>query len=239
MISQFLSVQASRENKKLADKLHNEMNANFLEHTMYDINDALTSILAICDMEEMENIPKVKQYIQRINSLLNDVQVYQGSAIFNINHILGNVIDVIKGHFKSKVKIQYAFTEVKPFVKTNKSQLERILLCIFIELIAAKQGPDPLDISVHLNQKEQDAQIIIGNVSYNFSKTAIDEISRLQEGFIGNIQTSPKEHGVEINIRLPLSFKKSAKTGSPSVAVSDIKIALNKPATKTERAGAL
>jgi hypothetical protein len=237
MISQFLSVQASRENKKLADKLYNEMNTNFLEHTMYDVNDALTSILAICDMEEMENIPKVKQYIQRINNLLNDVQIYQGRAVFNINHVLKNVIDVVSNRFKNKVKIQYTFSEIKPFVKTNKSQLEKILLYIFIELITAKQGADPLDISVHLNQKEQDAQIIIGNVSCNFSKTAIDEISRLHEGFIGNIQTSPKEQGVEINIKLPLSFKKSTKADSPSITVSDIKVASHKPVTKSERAG--
>jgi len=237
VISQFISAQASMENKKLAEKLCDEMNANFLEHTMYDINDALTSILAICDMEEMQNIPKIKQYIQRVNSLLNDVQVYQGNAVFNINHVLVNVIDVVRDYFKSKVKIQSAFAEIKSFVKTNKSQLERILLYIFMELINAEQQSGIPVISLSLNQKEQDAQIIISKASHDFSKTAIEEIGRLQEGFAGDVQISPKEQGVEINIRLPLIFEKPQKTNLPSIAVSGIKIASHKSITKSERAG--
>ena len=235
MISQFLSLQASKENKKLAEELYDEMNSNFLEHAMYDVNDALASILALCDMEDMQNIPKVKKYIQRVNSLLNDVQVYQSNSSFNISHVLDNVIDVIKDHFKNKAKINYTFSEVKPLVKSNKFQLEQILLYILIELITAEQDSDLLDISVRLHQKEQDAQIIIEKTNYKFTKPASEEISRLIDKFPGKIKINLKGQGVEIDIRTPLNFRKPKKPDPASIIVSDIRIASGQSAKKTER----
>jgi hypothetical protein len=235
MINQFLSIQASKENKKLAAELHNEMNVNFLEHAMYDINDALTSILAICDMEEMKSIPKIKLYIQRVNSLLNDVQIYQNNSAFNINHVLENVIDVVKDHFRDKAKIKYTLSEVKPLVKSNKPQLEQILLFLLIELVTAEQDSDLLGVSVHLQQKEQDAQIIIQKTNHKFSQVASEEINRLIQDFTGKILINPKDQGLEINIRLPLQFTKSKKPDYPSVTVSGIKTVSKKPAESTER----
>jgi len=235
MISQFLSMQASKENKKLAEELHDEMNSNFLEHAMYDINDALTSILALCDMEEMENIPKVKKYIQRVNSLLNDVQAYQSNSAFNINHVLSNMIDVIKDHFKGKAKINYTFSEVKSLVKSNKLQLEKILLYILVELIITGQDSDLLDISVHLHQKEQDAQIAIVKTNHRFTDFASEEIGRLIENFTGKVQINPKGQGVEIDVRIPLNFRRPKKSNFTSVTVSGIKFASQDAVRKTER----
>ena len=220
MINQFLSIQASKENKKLASELYNEMNVNFLEHTMYDVNDALTSILAICDMEEMRSIPKIKEYIQRVNTLLGHVQTYQNNSAFNINHVLENVIDVIKDHFKNKAKISYTFSEVNTLAKGNKPQLEQILLYILIDLVTAEQESDLLDISVHLCQKEQDAQIVIRKTNHKFTKSASEEIDRLIEDFVGKIRLDPKGQGVEIDIRLPLNFRKPTKSADLSHTTS-------------------
>jgi hypothetical protein len=235
MISQFLSIQASKENKKLAEELHDEMNSNFLEHAMYDVNDALASILALCDMEEMQNIPKVKKYIQRVNCLLNDVQAYQSNSTFNISHVLNNMIDVIKDHFKYKAKINYTFSEVKPLVKSNKLQLEQILLYVLIELVTTGQDSDLLDISVKLHQKEQDAQIVIVKANHKFTDPALEEVGRLIENFTGKVQINPNGQGVEIDIRLPLNFRKSKKSTLTSVIVSDIKVTSKKSVGKTER----
>ena len=135
VINPFSTLQIIKKNRELAKKLQSDMDANFLEHAMYDINDALTSILALCDMEQMKSIPKVKNYIQRVNELLNDVQIYQDDKIFNINHLLRNVIDIVKDSFKSKVKILSSFTQVKALVKSNQKCLERILLYILVEFM--------------------------------------------------------------------------------------------------------
>ncbi len=219
MINTFLSLQATKENKELAKKLHKDMNANFLEHAMYDINDALTSILALCDMEQMKSIPKVKNYIQRVNELLDYAQVYQDKTIFNVNHVLNNVVDVIKDYFKDKVKISYSFNPVKALAESNQPQLEQILLYIFVELISFGKDGSDLEMSIKLHQKEQDAQIIISKNVFSFSSNALKEIDVLRENFVGSIQMNPKSEGVEIDIRLPLSFKKS-QTPTHSIEIT-------------------
>jgi hypothetical protein len=208
MINTFLSLQATKENQELSKKLHEDMNANFLEHTMYDINDSLTSILALCDMEQMKNIPKIKNYIQRVNELLDYVQIYQDKTIFNVNHVLNNVIDIIKDHFKSKVKISYSFNPVKALAKSNQLQLEQILLYVFVELIKLNGEEGDSEISIKLHQREKDAQIIISKNVFSFSSNALKEIDVLRENFVGSMQINPKNEGVEIDIRLPLFFKK-------------------------------
>ncbi|MBU1495206.1 MAG: hypothetical protein KJ956_14715, partial [Actinobacteria bacterium] len=124
----------AHKKKALVKDLQNSMCAHFLEHTMYSINDALTSILALCDIEEMKTVPKVKKYIQRVNELMNNVQVYQAADYFNANHVLKNVIDIIKDNFKRKVDIKFNHSPINALVKSNQIVLEQILLYIFVEL---------------------------------------------------------------------------------------------------------
>ena len=209
MINTFLSLQDSKKNKELSKKLHEDMKANFLEHTMYDINDALTSILGLCDMEQMKSIPKIKNYIHRINELLDYVQAYQDRSCFNINHVLNNVIDTIKDHFKNNAKILYSFNPIKAFAKSSRSQLEHILIYIFIELISSPDESDKSEVIIKLHQKEANAQIFISKNNFSFSQNALQEIDILCENFTGSVQMNPKSNGTEIDIRLPLSFKES------------------------------
>lgn len=212
MISQFMTLQVSKENLKLAIRLQNEMNTNFLEHVMYDVNDALTSILALCDMEEMKSIPKVKTYIQRVNELLKDLRVYQNVNMFNMNHVLENVIDVIKYHFKNKTKIDYSFSKVNALAEGYQVKLEHMLLYILIEMMSGGTETDDSKIFISLHQKEKDAQILIKKVGYSFSQLAITEIDKLKENFAGNMQMENQGGEFSVNIRIPLSFKKPKHT---------------------------
>jgi hypothetical protein len=234
MINPFLSIKVSDENKKLADRLHNQMSVNFLGHAMYDINDALASILAICDMEGIENIPKIKHYIQRVNSLLSDVQIYQNSLFFNINHVLKNVADVVSAHFKNEAKLKCSFSEVKSLAKGNKLQLERLLIRFLIELITAERETDLTGVSVCLQQKERDAQVIIQKNNYKFSQDALDEINLLSRDFSGKISINPIGQGIEIDIRMPLDFTKLKKSDLSGVTVSDIREVVKKPIYRPE-----
>lgn len=207
MINTFLSSQAFKKNQEFIKKLHEDMSANFLEHTMYDINDALASILALCDMEQMKSIPKVKNYIQRVNELLDYIQIYQDKELINTNHVLNNIVDIIKDNFKDKVKISYSFNPVKALSKGSQPQLEHILLCIFIELIESSDDKNS-EIYIKLNQKEQDAQIFISKNNFTFSPDALKEIDILRKDFVGSMKIQSNNKNTEIDIRIPLSFKK-------------------------------
>ena len=93
-------IQATKRNLEQAKALQDDMGAHFFEHTMYDVKDALTSILAICDMEDMKQMPQVKRCIQRVTDLLGDVRLYHDSTLFNINHVLINVINILKYYLR-------------------------------------------------------------------------------------------------------------------------------------------
>ena len=223
MINTYFSAQATKENKKLATDLRNKMNANFLEHAMYDINDALTSILALCDMEQMKSIPKVKEYIQHINGLLDDVQIYQDGTVFNISHVMNNLIDVVKDNFKSKAKISYSYTPVKALVESSQAQLEQILLYLFVELIESnEEGKDP-QIFVKLHQKEKDVQITVSKSEHLFSSSSLEEFEFLRKDFIGTIRIDTNGNGVQVQIRLPLTFKKPLPTTPTSSVKTTLK----------------
>ena len=84
-------LQATKKNMELAKAFQEDMGAHFFEHTMYDVKDALTSILALCDMEDMKQVPQVKMYILRVTDLLHDVKFYRSSSLFNVNGSSGRL----------------------------------------------------------------------------------------------------------------------------------------------------
>ena len=232
VVNPFSTLHLAKKNRELAENLHNEMDANFLEHAMYDINDALTSILALCDMEQMKSIPKVKGYIKRVNELLNDVQIYQDDKTFNVNHLLRNVIDIIKDNFKDKVKILTSFVLVRALVKSHQKLLERILLHLFSELINVTDKPEENNINVLLSQKNNEAQILIIREDFNFSHEQLKEVGILSEGFSGKLEISKKGTGISISIRLPLTFKAGGPFNLPTSPSSSVSVITTKPIRK-------
>ncbi len=233
VINPFSTLQIAKKNRILVEKLQNEMDSNFLEHAMYDINDALVSILALCDMEQMKSIPKIKNYIQRVNELLNDVQIYQDEKIFNINHLLRNVIDIIKDNFKDRAKIFTSFSIVKALVKSNQKCLERILLYLLVELTLNPDRPEGGGINVELTQKDTEAQILIIRENFNFSHEQIKEVGLLREDFSGKMEISKKGSGIYIRILLPLSFKSVNSFNLPLTPTSAVRIISSKPVRKS------
>jgi hypothetical protein len=190
----------------LAIKLHNKMDANFLEHTMYDINDALTSILALCDMEQIKSIPKIKKYIERVNNSLNDVRIYQNKGVFNVNHVLNNVIDIINDNFKNKVKIESSLVSINALAKSDQNKIETILLYLLVEIVMSPEENDDLKLFISLHQADKDAQIIIRKRNFDFSPATLKEIDRLRDGFGGKMDMNMVNSGIEIEIRIPLDF---------------------------------
>jgi hypothetical protein len=210
MMNPFLPFQVSKGNMELVEKLHNKMDGNFLEHTMYDINDALTTILALCDMEQVKSIPKIKKYIERINNSLRNVQVYQDKGVFNVNHVLNNVIDVIDDNLRHKVQLECSLTPINALAKSNQTIIERILLYLLIEIITSpRDNNDDLKLIISLNQAEKDARIVIKKYNFSFSPAAMKDIDALKSKFAGKLNINTANSATEIDIRIPLDFTRS------------------------------
>jgi hypothetical protein len=207
MMNSFLTEQQIKKlNNEALKKLRGQILSNFLEHTMYDINDALASILALCDMEDMKSIPKVKKYIQKVNSLLEDLSVYQNDEFFNVNHVLKNIIDLIKDDFKQKANIEYAPVQVNALVKSKQTYLEDVLLCLFFELVSKANESQVDPIVVDLRQKDRDAVLTITKKNFSFSTNFLKDFDELKGKADFSIRLSPKDGGVEVVIKMPLEF---------------------------------
>lgn len=221
-------LQATKKNLELAKAFQDDMGAHFFEHTMYDVKDALTSILALCDMEDMKQVPQVKKYIQRVVDLLQDVRLYQSSSLFNVNHVVINVINVMKHKYKSKISISEDLTFIKASVKSDKSHLEQILLYSLIEAVESREGN--LNLKVELAQKERDAVITLRLEDYEYSSVVLREIREFHNSAAFRMQINVLSSDTEIIVRLPLSFETrekeaAARESSVSLTLGELKLA--------------
>ena len=197
-------LQATKKNLGLAKAFQDDMGAHFFEHTMYDIKDALTSILALCDMEDMKQVPQVKKYIQRVTDLLHDVKSYRSTSLFNVNHVVINVINVMKGNYTSRLSVNHDLTFIKAYVKSDKSHLEQVLLYSLIEAVESSSGS--VSTKIQLAQKESDAVITIKLLNFHYSPVVLKEILAFHQPSIFKMQVAAQGSDTEIVIRLPLSF---------------------------------
>lgn len=223
-------LQACKKNLELAKAFQDDMGALFFEHTMYDVKDALTSILALCDMEDMKQMPQVKKYITRVTDLLQDVRVYQSSSLFNVNHVVINVINVMKHKYKSKISFVDDLTFINASVKSDKSHLEQVLLYALIE--ASESAQSRLQLNIELAQRERDAVITMRLEGFKYSTVAIKEIRDFHNASAFRMQVIELNGGTEIVIRLPLSFEPREKEGekrksSVSLTLGELKLAVN------------
>ena len=123
-------LQGTRKNLELAKSFQGSMSSNFFDYAIFDIKDALTSILAICDMEDMKQVPAVKKYIKTVTNLLTDARSYQNLDTFNVNFVLINAISVLKNHYKDKLELIHEISLIKALVIGDRSKLETFVLYV-------------------------------------------------------------------------------------------------------------
>ena len=218
-------LQATRKNLEQAKAFQDDMGAHFFDHTMYDVKDALTSILALCDMEDMKQMPQVKKCIRRVTDLLNDVRLYHNNAVFNINHVVVNVINVLKKNYKNRIHIDHDLTFLKANTRSDRNHLELVLLYSLIEAVESSERE--LRMKIQLIQKEKDAVITIRLEDFKFSTVVLNEINAFHDQGAFRMQMGSVEQGTEIVIRLPLSFDIKENEAPPPREMT--RITFNKP----------
>lgn len=211
VVSRLLRSQIEKKHNELVEKLQAEAHMLFYDHMMYDINDSLTSILAVCEMDPKEAIPKVKQYIHRINQSLHDTKSYQINSYaekkFNISIVLKNILRVIGENYK-QIKLMPLLTDIKAPVQGDQSHFEQIILHAIVAILL-QAGQDESELLIELRQKDQDAQLTILKDNCVFSSEVLERIRSIskKDDFSGSVQITPQGKGIEIIIRIPLQFR--------------------------------
>ena len=210
VISRLLKSQIIAKYDELVKQLQAEARMLFYDHMMYDINDSLTSILAVCEVEPKEAIPKIKQYIHRINQSLNITKNYQNNSYaekrFNVSLVSKNIIRVIKENYKD-IKLVSLISDIKAPVLGDQSKFEQLLLYIFVGMFFQGNTSDS-EILIELRQKDQNAMFTVLKDTFSFSKEILGQIDKIREetDFKGNVQITPQGKGVEVIIKIPLQF---------------------------------
>lgn len=241
--NKFFDLQAQQMQKQaenLHSKLIKEALQHFLDRTTHDINDALVSILGVCDAEAPALIAKVKKYIHRINNSLRFMKGYQASAhgkdVFLIAPMLQNAMDVIEDHFRGKIKFSRLISEMKAKAKGDQSKLESFLLGIFIRMAEGASDGNS-EVLVELRQKDQSAMITILKDHFIFSEDALKEIKERSGHFLGECNVTRQGQGVEIIIRIPLIFEQYQMQPFGAFEIPTVEITSIKLKTK-EKTGA-
>ncbi len=217
VISKFLKTQSLNKHNELVEKLRREARVLFYDKMMYEINDALASILAVCDVEGREGVPKIKQYIHRINQSLNNTKNYQNNfnseKRFNISAVIDNLIKVVKENYKD-TKLACLISDIKAPVSGDQTKFELLFLHIFVSILKQNKSHES-EILIELRQKNQDAMITILRDSHTFQDGELELINSIKEdeSFIGEVKITPQGKGVEIIIKIPLQFKVVNITG--------------------------
>jgi hypothetical protein len=210
VVSRLLKFQTAEKRKELVSELQKEASALYYDRMMYDINDSLTSILAVCDVEGKDGIPKIKQYIHRINQSLNATKDYQGKALaekkFNITLVLRNLIRVVEQRYKD-AKLVCLVTDIKASVLGEQVLFEQLILQILVLMFSEPRGSES-EILLELRQKDQNALITILKDNHTFSDEVLKPIREITESddYHGEFRITPQGKGVEVIIKIPLQF---------------------------------
>jgi len=207
-----LKSQAMDKLKTDVARLQSEARTRFFDRMMYEINDSLTSILAITEVEPKDAIPRIKKYINRINQSLHNTKSYQinstGEGGFSMNHVLKNLIQVLVDNYP-QTKVASDLSEIKAPVQGNQSSFERLFLSFCVDGLNTADGNADLLVDVH--QKGQDAVVTLIKDHFILSDEAREVVQKIIEAdadLKGRVVIQALDHSAEVSIRLPLKFSK-------------------------------
>lgn len=228
-IPKMLKSQVAERLMQEVSRLQAEARNLYFDHMMYEVNDSLTSILAITEVEPKDAIPRIKQYIHRINQSLHSAKNYQitsaGEHRFLLTPLLKNAIKVLNENYP-KAKLVTLISDIKAPVQGDQALFERLLFILFVDILGS-QG-EPTEVLIEARQKDQDALITLLKDHFSYSEAAMDLVNKIIEespDLRGRVQITPQGNGVEVVIRIPLQFHAISLT-RPSAKVeikTDIK----------------
>jgi len=218
VVPKMLKSQAIEKLRTEVARLQAEAKMLFFDRMMYEINDSLTSILAITDVEPKDAIPKIKRYIHRINQSLSNTKHYQMVSSeekkFNITNVLRNLVHVIGDNFK-RSKVVTMISDLNAPVLGDQAKFEQLFFTIMVDILS--RAEEKAEILLECKQKDEFAQMTILVDRFLFSEEATTQIGRITEeaaDFKGRIQIVPQGNGQEITLKIPLQFSAVNLTGA-------------------------
>jgi hypothetical protein len=210
VVPKMLKSQMVEKMRVEVERLQGEARMLFFDRMMYEVNDSLTSILAITEVEPKDAIPRIKHYIHNINRSLNNAKGYQlvskGEKKFNVTQVLRNLVEVVENNYRG-AKLETLIYDLKAPGVGDQTRFEQLFLTLVVDILS-RPGTDP-EILIECRQKDEFAVVTLLKASFAFSEEAKDQVNRIVQevaDFKGRFQITQQEGGVEVAIRIPLQF---------------------------------
>lgn len=222
-----LNLHNEEKQRELLHRLKADTSRLFLEHSACDINDALTSILAVSELEAPRTVPRMKKYIQRVNQSLQSLKVYQSAvrqkSLFDITAVLQNLLNVLEEHLQEKVSIERRLGELKAKGEGDQSELEELILYFFIQMAeSGREGKSAFTVSV--TQKDHEAIAVIEvNSPLTYPEKALANLRARAGGFKNRIHLNGQSEATQLFIKIPLLFSSvpaATSVQKPSVSIT-------------------
>ncbi len=227
VLEKLLALHTEERQRELLGRLQAETSRHFLEKSACDINDALTSILAVSEMEAPPIVPKIKKYIGRVNQALQSLRGYQSALrqkhSFFIHAVLHNALNVLEEYLKEKITVTRDILEIKANGEGDQSELEELLLYFFIQM-AESGREEKTEFKVMLHQKNQEAVVTVEVKNpAAYSEKALADLRARAGGFKNRIQVNAQSETTQLFIKIPLIFLQVSKnTSSISVTINQL-----------------
>ncbi|QQR82936.1 hypothetical protein IPJ72_03850 [Candidatus Peregrinibacteria bacterium] len=203
-----MNSQPIQEQLRLVEKLKQHTKVLFHQYMSYEINDALTSILAICDQHAKQIVPEVKASIQRINRSLYHTSDYHRQSshdinTFDIDLVVKNLVRVVKDHFNDNpVHLSPMATGVR--VEGDQSAFERIFLLLVTEMISS--SPYRTDLYIEVKQKNYEITVALVMPQAIIRPDIIQVINgiEIEHGFEKKTEIFSTERGLVATIAFPI-----------------------------------
>lgn len=229
-----LTLHNEEKQRELLHQFKADTSRLFLERSACDINDALTSILAVSELESPKTVPKIKKYIHRVNQSLQSLKVYQSAvrqkSLFNIMAVLSNLLNVLEEHLKEKIFIKRALGEMKANGEGDQSELEELILYFFIQM-AESGRENKSEFTLTLTQKDQEAIVVIDvNNPLVYPEKALVNLRTRAGGFKNRIHLNAQSEATQLFIKIPLLFPSTSAASKPSINITFNRVTLKEPA---------
>ena len=211
VVPKMLKSQVAEKVRREVERLQSEARMQFFDHMMYEINDSLTSILAISEVEPKDAIPRIKHYIHRINQSLQNTKHYQavsrGDKKFNVTQVLKNLIQVVEQNYR-KAKLVTLISDLRAPALGDQTRFEQLFFTMIVDILGRPEGNS--EILIECRQKDAFAQVTILKDQFSFSEGVMEQVNQITQesaDFKGRLQITPQGNGVEVILRIPLQFQ--------------------------------
>lgn len=197
---------------ELIKSLQQEAAGLFFEHRMHEINESLTTILALTDIGSKDPLPKIRDHVESINVSLKSVKQYQKGAnentVFEVGTLLKNIQEVLRPHIPRQDLGWFNVADIRIKVDAPLKPLQDLLVALMVVMCPSEEGAS---VCLEARQKGVDYYIQVSSEESGMADEVRGYINELAQKAALKPLWEKQEGLLTVTLRLPIRFAVAGK----------------------------